>query len=905
MLILGIFCLRKLTFERISMRARYVLWLPVALRLLFPFSVGESPISVMNIFFSGLPELQQIQAGEEDRDPISEEPSAGIGDEAVDFMIHYGGFLEGDTAFEDSKGDYDAPGQNVKAGNLVFGQRAETDSRVFGQKSGTDEHAQDRNMETQAGVLTKHPYFLRIVLGSVWLIGFLSVGGYMLLSIYRFMRYLKKNRSMLSEDMLPEDFAKYLSARDMKVYQVQGLPSPCLVGGHIYVGKGAADDPHRLSHILAHEYSHVLHLDRFWAFLRSFLTAVYWFDPLVWAAAYAARQDSELACDEAAVRLLGESERFVYGRTLLHLLEGGNGGEECQSMTFMLNRGEKGVRERIGALAGCRRRKGAVPVLAFVMVLLLCGCAFTGAVQGDAEEASAVLEEVKEEAAAGQDAASRDKATGGQDAAGEDEAAVGQGTFGGGNADSELTPNGLVGVPDRKADQAAFEETLNYRGVMEGKDDSELFLNREVDYQTYFKFVGGEAENPMENGWYLLCRNEEAGISLYGLYTEEFGFRGLKTLIDGDVNTFDGIWCASPMNLDSGNIRVLEQADDGLPRRFVWKLPAEESSTVEIWRLYSAYRYDTGTLDVNMLSEEECLAWAKENLAFEVDQEAAKVYVTYDGDMDLGTVDISAYQDWETEGVQIVPDLVGFVLNDSFAGLYSDMLYEGTAVHLAVGLKLKGAEGLWWDGLPVLMVQVVEDENSATGFRLTHPRIDESYAAHALWQEKELSKQQGEITSAQAAGDGKAGWDEKPFVNEAEGHHDLAITFTNPCPDSKRISLPYGEWSHSATGGDRMHSGVDFEANEGADILAAADGTVFMTGFGAEMGNYVVLWHVQSGQMTYYEHCKTVDVEKGQEVAQGEKIATVGQTGMVTGPCLHFAISSGDNWEEPYFLNLN
>ena len=70
------------------------------------------------------------------------------------------------------------------------------------------------------------------------------------------------------------------------------------------------------------------------------------------------------------------------------------------------------------------------------------------------------------------------------------------------------------------------------------------------------------------------------------------------------------------------------------------------------------------------------------------------------------------------------------------------------------------------------------------------------------------------------------------------------------------------------------------------------------------MGNYVVLWHVQSGQMTYYAHCKTVEVTKGQQVAQGEKIATVGQTGQATGPCLHFAISSENNWEEPYFLEL-
>lgn len=95
-----------------------------------------------------------------------------------------------------------------------------------------------------------------------------------------------------------------------------------------------------------------------------------------------------------------------------------------------------------------------------------------------------------------------------------------------------------------------------------------------------------------------------------------------------------------------------------------------------------------------------------------------------------------------------MPDTAYFALNgpgwekqhsDSDEGSdqrYPDEGYEGTTVHLLVGLKLNDTEGLWFDGLPVLAVQVVEDENSDTGFRLEHPRIDESYVARALWQRK-------------------------------------------------------------------------------------------------------------------------------------------------------------------------
>jgi len=132
----------------------------------------------------------------------------------------------------------------------------------------------------------------------------------------------------------------------------------------------------------------------------------------------------------------------------------------------------------------------------------------------------------------------------------------------------------------------------------------------------------------------------------------------------------------------------------------------------------------------------------------------------------------------------------------------------------------------------------------------------------------------------------------------------VAITFSNPCPAFDRISDGFGERTHPVTGEVRTHTGVDMAAPEGADILAAADGTVSMTGFDTVNGNYVVLWHGQSGQMTYYTHCKTIAVEKGQQVARGEKIATVGKTGQATGPFLHFAVSSGTNWEEPHWEEL-
>lgn len=883
-LILGTFCVRKLSLGRISMMMRYALWIPVALRLLFPFSVGESPVSFMNVFYGILPEMRQVQTGSIGQDTNQADGYLDGSEGAVDFdkqnSIVFG---EADTV------------PQTAAVAIVPGQVSGTEDSGWGQRVGTGERA----AKLRADFWTEHSALLRMLACGVWLFGFAAAGVYMLLSRQRFMRYLKQKRSLLSEEVLPEDFVGRLSARGMKVYQVQSLPSPCLVGRDIYLGSRVADDRKSLLHILAHEYSHALHRDGLWAFLRSFLVAVYWFDPLVWAAAYAARQDSELACDEAAVILIGEGERFAYGRTLLNLMENGDCKEECLGMAFMLNRGEKGVRERIGALTAGGRKKRAAAVMVLLAALVLCGCAFTGA----ARDAVDGAEKPEEQMASGED---KETTAVGDAKDTEDLDKILE------NAEKFTTvPVETKTASKEEADEAAFEETLNYHGVMEGKDDSELSLNRQVDYQAYNQYIMGEAENPMENGWYLLCENKDAGIALYGLYTEEFGFRGLKTLIGEDVNTFDGRWCVSLLNSLDDNIRVLEQAEDGRPGRFVWKLLAEESGTTEIWHFYCAKRYDTGTVEVKTLTEEDCLAWAKKYLTFDVNKEAKEVLVTYDGDMYLGAIDISAYQDWKVEDVQIVTDAVGFTLDDSGADsyqAYSDAVWEKTAVYLTAGLKFEGIEGLWFDGLSLLTVQVAEDEKSASGFRLGHPRIDETYVANMPWQEKKLSELQNGNASLQTEDSAQGGWEdpERPFINgETEAHHDLEITFINPCPDFDRISDVYGERIHPVTQKVRTHTGVDLAAPEGADVLAAADGTVAATGFQAEMGNFVILWHEQSGQMSYYAHCKTVEVTQGQQVAQGEKIATVGQTGQATGPFLHFAISSGNNWEEPHFLELD
>lgn len=86
------------------------------------------------------------------------------------------------------------------------------------------------------------------------------------------------------------------------------------------------------------------------------------------------------------------------------------------------------------------------------------------------------------------------------------------------------------------------------------------------------------------------------------------------------------------------------------------------------------------------------------------------------------------------------------------------------------------------------------------------------------------------------------------------------------------------------------HTGLDIAASTGTTIVAAAPGTVTYSGnAGSGYGNYVKISH-GNGVETLYAHCHKLYVRKGQTVARGEAIASVGSTGKSTGPHLHLEI---------------
>jgi len=103
------------------------------------------------------------------------------------------------------------------------------------------------------------------------------------------------------------------------------------------------------------------------------------------------------------------------------------------------------------------------------------------------------------------------------------------------------------------------------------------------------------------------------------------------------------------------------------------------------------------------------------------------------------------------------------------------------------------------------------------------------------------------------------------------------------------VTSPYGYRIHPIYGTSRLHTGIDYGADEGTPIRAAADGVVVSAGWYGGYGNATIIDH-GGGIATLYGHQSAMSVSAGQKVTQGQTIGRVGCTGDCTGPHVHFEV---------------
>ncbi len=323
-LILALLVLRWVFRKRISRRVQYALWGLVLLRLLVPVNLPAADFSVLSVS-----EPARVQMEER----LEEEPV------------------------------YVLP---VSTQEIA---RSSARPNVILPMEGR--YSEVTQAEGQPAVLTKYAFTLEEALGLVWAAGMGFMGLWLAVSNLRFWHMLRKKRIPME---LPE--CRY------PVYLVEeGLVSPCLFGlfrPAVYLTPAAMERGAGLRHVLAHEETHGRHWDPLWSLLRSVCLAVYWFDPLVWWAAAAAREDCELACDESALRRLGEAERIPYGQTLLRLIPLQRSAGHVMLTATTMTSDKKRMKERIMRISENRKMKAAALCAALAVTAAVCAVTFTG-----------------------------------------------------------------------------------------------------------------------------------------------------------------------------------------------------------------------------------------------------------------------------------------------------------------------------------------------------------------------------------------------------------------------------------------------------------------------------------------------------------------------------------------------
>jgi septal ring factor EnvC (AmiA/AmiB activator) len=119
-----------------------------------------------------------------------------------------------------------------------------------------------------------------------------------------------------------------------------------------------------------------------------------------------------------------------------------------------------------------------------------------------------------------------------------------------------------------------------------------------------------------------------------------------------------------------------------------------------------------------------------------------------------------------------------------------------------------------------------------------------------------------------------------------------------PWPTEGRIVTGYGAQVHPRFGTRTFRNGVDIEAAVGRDVLAVHAGHVIYTGWFKGYGNLIIVDHGNE-YYTLYAHIAEIEAKEGEDVRQGQRIGTVGDTGSLAGPRLYFEVRHQGKPQDP------
>ena len=224
----------------------------------------------------------------------------------------------------------------------------------------------------------------------------------------------------------------------------------------------------------------------------------------------------------------------------------------------------------------------------------------------------------------------------------------------------------------------------------------------------------------------------------------------------------------------------------------------------------------------------------------------------------------------DTGGIAVLP-----LPDDALAARYRGQEALTVAGHAVVGVPLDAAPGAQEvairtiDGERTITFDVVAKEYPEQRLTIANRR-----QVNPLPEDLERISRESELQRAAYARRTPARPGLLPFEQPVEGIYSSPFGLRRFLNDQPRSP----------------HSGLDIAADAGTPLAAPAPGTIALTGDFFFSGNVVYIDH-GGGLVTMYGHLDSIAVEAGDEVGRGDVIGTVGATGRVTGPHLHWTVS--------------
>ena len=373
-LIVAVFAIRKVFGTRISSRFRYALWAVVMVRLICPAAFWNNQQLTQNITKVSEQLFQSVTQQRNELDKADSNAEFGMENGQDTGNTNRAGIEDTNSADRTQNNDTD----NVKNQSINIGQQ---NGQVISQAENIDkngfyqtgkealpqleEYTQSKN--SNSNVFHRIIAQLISMVPAIWLCGSIVVGLWFIGINLRFRHMLMRSRKQIDNSEKPP------------IYQVKGLSSPCLFGvihPAIYLKEETNLKDDQLLMILQHERCHYQHKDHIWSVMRSLCMIIWWWNPLVWAAAVASKRDCEMACDEGTLETIGWENKFLYAKTLVDAVSDKKTFGMTAASTMVS--GKSDTERRLRMMLNKKKTKMASVVLAAGLILNAAALCFGG-----------------------------------------------------------------------------------------------------------------------------------------------------------------------------------------------------------------------------------------------------------------------------------------------------------------------------------------------------------------------------------------------------------------------------------------------------------------------------------------------------------------------------------------------